>query len=181
MNKTMNKSSGARRAREEFDTEDSGVIRVGARRGPEDEEARRLLALTLFVRAVALLWIVQALEQWLRIIAPAQGSFADLTPATMTAILFFAVLNPVAAVGLWLLAPWGGVVWLLTLVAQVFVASSKPSFFLLGGALKFVDALLFGLYLFLSWRADSLHGEPSAIENLVARLRELARRNNRQS
>jgi hypothetical protein len=181
MNRSSPSSPARAGLRAELDAEDSGVIRVGARPGPEAEEARRLFALTVFVRVVALLWIVQALEQWLRIIAPAQGSFTDLTPATMTAIVFFAVLNPVAAVGLWLLAPWGGVVWLLTLVAQIFVAWSKPSFFLLGGALKFVDALLFGLYLFLSWRADSLNGEPSTIETLVARLRQLARRNSNQS
>ncbi|WP_298359090.1 DUF6163 family protein [Rhodoblastus sp.] len=175
MDKSINRLSPARG---EADAEETGAIRVGARPGPEAEEARRLFALTLFARVVALWWIVQALEQWLRIVAPAQGSFADLTPATMTAIIFFAVLNPVAAVGLWLLAPWGGVVWLLTLVAQVFVASFKPSFFLFGPALKFVDALLFALYLFLSWRAGSLRHEPSAIEHFIVGLRELARRNN---
>ena len=174
MDKSINRLSPARG---EADADETGAIRVGARPGPEAEEARRLFALTLFARVVALWWIVQALEQWLHIVAPAQGSFADLTPATMTAIIFFAVLNPVAAVGLWLLAPWGGVVWLLTLVAQVFVASFKPSFFLFGPALKFVDALLFALYLFLSWRAGSLRDEPSAIEHFIVRLRELARRN----
>ncbi len=168
------------RGRGNFDAEDYGAIKVGGRPGPEAEEARRIFALTVFVRVVALLWILQGLELWLRIIAPAHGSFDELSAATMTAIIFFAVLNPVAAVGLWLLAPWGGVVWLLTLIAQLFVAMVKPSFFLFGGALKFVDAVLFGLYLFLSWRADSLSGEPSAFDDLIARLRALARRNNTQ-
>ncbi len=164
----------------DLDEEDSGVIRVGARPAHEADETRRLFGLTLFVRVVAMLWIVLGLEQWLRIVAPAQGSFTGLTPATMTAIVFFAVLDPVAAVGLWLLAPWGGVVWLLTLVAQFFVVSAKPSFFLLGGALKFVDVVLFALYVILSWRADSLSGEPSMIADILARLRGLARRGDRK-
>lgn len=171
----MDKSA---RARGNLDAEDSGAIKVGARPGPEAEEARRIFALTLFVRIVALLWILQGLELWLRIIAPAHGSFDELSAATISAIVFFAVLDPVAAVGLWLLAPWGGVVWLLTLIAQFFVLMVKPSFFLFGGALKLVDAVLFALYLFLSWRADSLSGEPSAIDDLIARLRALTRRNN---
>jgi Family of unknown function (DUF6163) len=175
--RAMDKSG---RARREFDLEASGAIRVGARPGPEAEEARRLFALTLFVRVVALLWILEALEQWRRIIVPATGSFADLSPAMMTATIFFAVLDPVAAIGLWLLAPWGGVVWLLTLVAQIFVLTMKPSFFLFGGALKIVDAGLFGLYLFLSWRANSLSGEPSALDDVLARLREFARRDKTQ-
>jgi hypothetical protein len=166
----------ADRARKEFDPEGWGAIKVGARPGPEAEEARRLFALTLFVRVVALLWILQALEQWRRIIAPATGSFADLSPSMMTATIFFAVLDPAAAVGLWLLAPWGGVVWLLTLIAQLFVAWFKPSFFLLGGVLKIADGVLLALYLILSWRANNASGEPTAIDNLIARLRELARR-----
>lgn len=164
------------RARRETDPEASGAISIGARRGPEADEARRLFALTLFFRLVALLWIVQALEQWRRIIAPASGSFLDLSSSVMAATIFFAVLNPVAAVGLWLLAPWGGVVWLLTLIAQIFVVTTKPSFFLLGSWLKIIDGVLLALYLFLSWRANSAAGEASSIDRLIARLRALVYR-----
>ncbi|WP_298421812.1 hypothetical protein [Rhodoblastus sp.] len=161
------------RRRGEADPDATGVIRVGAKPGPEAEEARRFFALTLFFRLAALLWILQALEQWRRIIAPATGSFADFSASVMAATVFFAVLNPIAAVGLWLMAPWGGVVWLLTLIAQAFVASSKPSFFMLGGYTKVVDVVLLGLYLFLSWRAGGVSAEPSGIDRLIARLREL--------
>jgi len=160
--------------RREIDPDASGVINFGAKPGPEAEEERRLFALTLFFRVVALLWILQALEQWRRIVDPASGSFLDLSSSVMAATIFFAVLNPVAAVGLWLLAPWGGVVWLLTLMAQIFVAISKPTFFLLGGALKYVDGALLALYLLLSWRANGAVGELSSIDRLIARLRDMA-------
>jgi hypothetical protein len=160
-------------ARSDNGLEASGAIRVGVKSGPEADEARWSLALTIFFRIVALLWIFEALEQWRRIVAPATGSFLDLSTATMSAVIFFAVLNPVAAVGLWLIAPWGGVVWLLTLIAQVFVIVSKPSFFLFGGALKFADCVLLALYLFLSWRVNAASEGTPAIDRALARLREL--------
>jgi hypothetical protein len=159
-------------ARQDDGLEASGAIRVGVRNGPEADEARWSLALTVFFRIVALLWIVEALEQWRRIVAPASGSFLDLSTATMSAVIFFAVLNPIAAVGLWLIAPWGGVVWLLTLLAQIFVIVVKPSFFLFGGALKFADGVLLGLYLFLSWRVNAASEGTPGIDRALARLRE---------
>lgn len=165
-----------RSARREQDLEPSGAIRVGAKTGPEADEARWTLALTVFLRVVSLLWIFEGLEQWRRIIAPATGSFLDLSTAAMLATIFFAVLNPIAAVGLWLVAPWGGVVWLLTLFAQVFVIVSKPSFFLFGGALKWADGVLLALYLFLSWRANAASEGAGTIDGWLARLRELAQR-----
>ena len=36
--------------------------------------------------------------------------------------------NLLAAVGMWLAAPWGGVLWLFTAVAQAFVAVLLPDF-----------------------------------------------------
>jgi hypothetical protein len=163
-----------RHARDGAGTDASGAIRVGVKAGPDAAEARWGLALTVFLRLVSLLWIVQALEQWRRIVAPVSGSFLDLSPSAMSATIFFAVLNPVAAVGLWLIAPWGGVVWLLTLFAQVFVIVVKPSFFLFGGALKLVDGVLLAIYLFLSWRANSASDETVTLDRMIARARELA-------
>lgn len=160
--------------RKETDLEASGAIRVGAKPGPAAEDGRWTFALNLFFRLVALLWIVEGLEQWRRIIAPASGSFLDLSPPMMSATIFFAVLNPVAAVGLWLIAPWGWVVWLLTLIAQVFIVATKPSFFLFGGYLKVFDGVLLTLYLLLSWRANRASGEPNAIDRVIAKTREMA-------
>jgi hypothetical protein len=160
--------------RNSLENDSSGIIRVGAKPGPEAAEARWALALTFFFRAVSLLWIIEGLEQWRRIVAPATGSFLDLSPAAMSATIFFAVLNPIAAVGLWLVAPWGGVVWLLTLFAQVFVIVAKPSFFPFGGTLKIADGVLLALYLFLSWRANSVSEGGSTVDRTIARLRELA-------
>jgi hypothetical protein len=149
----------------------SPAIQVGVKAGPDAEEARWALIQILFFRAVSILWIVEGLLQWRRILAPEAGSFLDLSTATMSATIFFAVLDLVAAVGLWLIAPWGGVVWLLTVLAQVYVASIKPSFFSLGGGVRFFDLVLVAGYLFLSWRAHIASGEGGGIERLIETIR----------
>lgn len=149
----------------------SPAIQVGVKAGPDAEEARWTLIQTLFFRMVSILWIVEGLAQWRRILALEAGSFFDLSAATMSATIFFAVLNLVAAVGLWLIAPWGGVVWLLTVLAQFYVASIKPSFFWLGGGVRLFDFVLVAGYLFLSWRAHIASGEGGGIERLIESIR----------
>jgi hypothetical protein len=157
------------------DHEAGAAIQVGVKAGPDAEEARWSLVLTLFFRLVAFVWIAQGLEQWRRLIAPAAGSFLDMTGATLAATFFFSVMDLVAAVGLWLVAPWGGVVWLLTLLAQIFVASVKPGFFLLGVWTRPIDGLLLALYLALSWRANQAFGEHGPAGRLIEAIGVFAR------
>lgn len=152
------------------DHDRAGVIDFNARRGLEAEEARRVFALALFSRIVALMWIVVALEPWRRIMAPAAGSLDDLSFSMAAATLFFAVLDPIASVGLWLLAPWGGAVWLLTLTARIFVAWRKPSFFFAPEASVAIGLALLVAYLALSWRANRAADEESAAERAFAGL-----------
>ena len=51
-----------------------------------------------------------------------------MRPAMASAVIFFGVLDLVAAVGLWLATPWGGVLWLLAAVSQIFVAVGSDIF-----------------------------------------------------
>lgn len=152
------------------DDDRAGVIDFSARRGLEAEEARRIFALALFSRVVALMWILVALEPWRRIMAPVAGSLNDLSFSMAAATLFFAVLDPIAAVGLWLLAPWGGAVWLLSLTARIFVAWRKPSFFYAPDLAVACGLILLASYLFLSWRANRAPEEESAAERALAGL-----------
>ena len=147
--------------------ESSPAIQVGVKAGPDAKEARWTFILTVFFRVVSLLWIVEGLAMWRRILAPDASAFLDLSPAVMSATIFFAVLDLVAAVGLWLIAPWGGVVWLLTLLAQMFVSWIKPSFFLGGGGIRLLDVLLLAAYLILSWRANVASGEGGGLHRLI--------------
>ncbi|WP_294538381.1 hypothetical protein [uncultured Rhodoblastus sp.] len=152
--------------REEDARESSAAIQVGVKAGSDAEEARWTFYLTVFFRVVALWWIVEGLAQWRRILAPAGGSFVEYSAGSIAATTFFAVLDLVAAVGLWLIAPWGGVVWLLTLMAQFFVATIKPTFFFGGGGIRWLDGLLLAVYLFLSWRANVASGEFGTLDRL---------------
>ncbi|PPQ37387.1 hypothetical protein CH337_03895 [Rhodoblastus acidophilus] len=145
----------------------AAAIQVGGKAGADADQARWSFLLTIFFRAVALLWMLEGLDQWRRILSPAAGSFLDGSGAVAVAVVFFAVMDLVAAVGLWMVAPWGGVVWLLTLMAQIYVAAIKPSFFPGGGLIKGFDGVLVAIYLFLSWRANRANGEISALDRLI--------------
>src|SRR6201998_560084 len=71
--------------------------------------------LILFLRVMAAISLVKGLYHWAQVCgigAPADDGFEAHTIAWQTATVFFAVLDLVAAVGLWLAAAWGAVVWL---------------------------------------------------------------------
>lgn len=66
--------------------------------------------LVLFSRVVAGLTMLKGLYHWAVIcgfgVGPA-GGFQDQDLGWQIATVFFAIIDPVAAVGLWLAAPWG--------------------------------------------------------------------------
>src|SRR5262249_23214047 len=76
-----------------------------------DRWARRLV---MFLRAMAGLSMIKGLYHWAivcGISAPTPGGFADYPTPYQSATAFFAVIDLVAAVGLWLPGPWGGAGW----------------------------------------------------------------------
>jgi len=81
--------------------------------------------LVMFLRVVAGVSIVKGLYHWAAVcgfIGATDGGFFGHTPQWQTATVFFAVIDLVAAVGLWLAAPWGAVVWLTSAVSMVVIA-----------------------------------------------------------
>jgi hypothetical protein len=69
------------------------------------------------------------------------------------ATVFFAVIDLVAGVGLWLAAPWGAVVWLTSIISMAAVELLFPQIF--GGNIWVIVAELFllGGYLWLALMA----------------------------
>ena len=127
-------------------------IRVGDPSSVSDTPKWGLL-LSRFMRIVALFWLTQGLMHW-RIILGSDQSIFDVMPRNAAfAIIFFAVLDLVAGVGLWLATPWGGVLWLLIASAQIFVTLSLPGFFVGGYWLIGIDAALILFYLTLTFEA----------------------------
>ena len=127
-------------------------IRVGDA-GAAGEAARWGQMLTLFMRIMALFWLLQGVMQWVIVLAASRPIFDEAPTNAAIAIVFFAVLDLVAGVGLWLATPWGGVLWLLIAGAQIFVTLSVPGFFAGGYWLVALDLALIGLYFFLTFAA----------------------------
>ena len=87
-----------------------------------DSRSRLGFALVTFMRVMAALWIVRGLLQWSTVLMSSSNGgslFSDLAAPAMVAAVFFAVVDFVASIGLWLAAPWGGVIWLVAVGAQL--------------------------------------------------------------
>ncbi len=74
-----------------------------------------------FLRFLSLTMLVRGLFGWAAIlgIVPVAGlPFEAAPPLVQIAIAVYAVADLIAAVGLWLIAAWGSVLWLLVLVTR---------------------------------------------------------------
>lgn len=121
-----------------------------------DAETRFGTMLTWFMRLLALLWIAQGLANWALMLigdGDPQGVFGSMSDLARGAIIFFAVLDPMAAVGLWLAASWGGVVWLIAVAAQWLALVILPGFFAYDVAISAVDVPLVAGYFVLTFQA----------------------------
>ncbi|HEX3183105.1 MAG TPA: DUF6163 family protein [Beijerinckiaceae bacterium] len=135
------------------DDRSSDAIVLGER-AKDADETRWGMLLVLFMRIVAVLWVYQGLVQWHVILSAEQSIFDVLPVQTSVAVVFFAVLDLLAAVGMWLAAPWGGVLWLFTAVAQAFVTVLLPDFFAGGRIVIALDCVLLVLYFILTFKAS---------------------------
>ncbi len=109
--------------------------------------------LVLFLRLMAAVSLVKGLYHWTQVCGigvRADAGFEAHTIAWQTATVFFAVLDLIAAVGLWLAAAWGAVVWLTSVVSMAVVEVFFPQVY--GGSLFIVllEVTLLGAYLFLA-------------------------------
>ena len=111
--------------------------------------------LVWFMRVVALAWVGKGVLTWAEIvdILPGAPPFEAGPPGRQAAIVYFAVIDLTAAVGLWLTTAWGGVVWLLAATSTMTLALLTPQFVPVPTALVIVLASIVGLYFILSWLA----------------------------
>jgi hypothetical protein len=86
-------------------------------------------ALVWYMRVLALLWIAKGLGFWALILGvgyPIPAFEARSTGAQAT-VIYFAIIDQVAAVGLWLTSVWGGVMWLLAIMSHLILGFFFPS------------------------------------------------------
>lgn len=120
----------------------------------QHEDSRFGHLLVVFMRIVAALWIFEGLMQWGAVIVTnidGRSGLATLSTPAVVAVVFFAVINLIASVGLWLATPWGGVIWLVTAGAQLFVIIIMPGFFDHPILTALSNLVLIGVYLTLTW------------------------------
>src|SRR5206468_7707599 len=112
--------------------------------------------LVLFLRVMAVASIVKGLYHWAVICginAPFPSGFDSYSPPYQVATVFFAVIDPVAGVGLWLAAPWGAVVCLASVISMAAVELLFPQIY--GGNTWVIvaEVLLLASYLWLALMA----------------------------
>jgi hypothetical protein len=109
--------------------------------------------LVLFLRIMAAVSLAKGLYHWGQVCGI--GAMPDETFEThslpwQSATVFFAVIDLVAAVGLWLAAAWGAVVWLTSVVSMAMVELFFPGVY--GGSILVViiELGLLAVYLCLA-------------------------------
>ena len=119
--------------------------------------ARWDLVLVWYMRLLALVWIAKGLSAWALILGagyPVQ-SFEVRSTGHQATVIYFAVIDPIAAVGLWLASVWGGVMWLLAIMSHLILSFFFPSVVPSNAvSISFFLAAIVG-YLAISWLAAS--------------------------
>lgn len=113
--------------------------------------------LVWFMRMLALMWIAWGLGYW-AVILGADNSptpFEARTTGFQATTIYFAIIDLVAAVGLWLTSTWGGVLWLLAVMSHLILAVFFPHIVAGGPVLIGLFLAFIVAYLLISWLAAS--------------------------
>jgi hypothetical protein len=151
----MSDTSSRDQARDNARDKAISVAAISSERIESDDNVwtRRLV---LFLRIMAVLSILKGLYHWALVtgfIGGEDSAFEYQPTAWQAATVYFAVIELVAAVGLWLATPWGAVVWLTTVVSMAVIELMFPGIY--GGSLLVVagEAAMLAAYLVLAWMA----------------------------
>ena len=118
------------------------AIHLGAEVAAGKVTTRWGTMLVIFMRIVSALWIFQGLLQWKTILAPDGLPLDSMPKPVAVAVAFFAVSDLLAAVGLWLATPWGGVLWLFSACAAIVIALFMPELQIGGRVMLLIDFVL---------------------------------------
>jgi fatty acid desaturase len=113
---------------------------------------RRLI---LFLRVMAGVSMIKGLYHWSQVcgIGAGEDLFENHSIAWQTATVFFAVIDLVAAVGLWLAAAWGAVIWLTSVASMLVLVIFFPQVFGGGFLTVLLEGGLLGIYLWLALKS----------------------------
>lgn len=112
--------------------------------------------LVLFLRIMAGVSLLKGLHHWAQvtgIFVRPENAFELQSIAWQASTVFFAVIDLVAAVGLWLAAAWGAVIWLTSLVSIIALDLFFPQVFNGGLVLTGVEFVALSVYLWLALKS----------------------------
>ena len=112
--------------------------------------------LVLFLRVMAAFSLLKGLYHWSRVLGIGAGDgelFEYHSIAWQAATVFFAVIDLVAAVGLWLAAAWGAVIWLMAVASMLAVEIFFPQVFGGGWFTALFEFGMLALYLWLALKS----------------------------
>jgi hypothetical protein len=136
-----------------------GIRMNDALGAPVGAEAFRPTLTIIYMRVVALLLLVAGLVRACQIlgITPDGADFSDLAPAWRAGAATLLLVDLFAAVGLWIGAVWGPVMWAVALAVEISMYTLFADLFGTYPLRIGVHALLFGGFLLLSfveWRRN---------------------------
>jgi hypothetical protein len=113
-----------------------------------------------FLRAMAAIAMFQGLYHWAQVCGIGFGEvqpFEYRSIAWQTATVFFAVIDLVAAIGLWLAAAWGAVIWLTAVASMLAVEIFFPQVFGGSWVTGALEGALLAVYLWLALKSAQEH------------------------
>ena len=125
----------------------------------EPQVGRWTRRLVLFLRLMAAVSMLKGIYHWSRVCGIGAGSelFEYQSTAWQTATVFFAVIDLVAAVGLWLAAAWGAVIWLMSVASMLAFEIFFPQVFGGGLIIGLAEGSLLAIYLWLALKSAKEH------------------------
>ena len=131
----------------------------------ETKRNRFEVTLDAYLLGLSFVMMVLGLRAWAAIVGLLDGpdaTFLDMSPAWKIALMHMAVVDPIAAVGLWMRSSWGRVVWIYAALAEttmhtVFYAALGPNFLLV--LLHLVTLIGFIALYVLASRSDESEAE----------------------
>jgi hypothetical protein len=114
------------------------VSETGALQEPKQDKRQNVWTrrLVLFLRIMALVSMLKGLYHWSQVLGIGDGNgstFEQASTPWQAATIFFAVIDLVSGVGIWLAAAWGGVVWLTATISMAAIELFFPQVY--GGRL----------------------------------------------
>jgi len=112
--------------------------------------------LVFYLRVMAAIALCKGLYHWAEVtgfIGTQDTAFEVQPTSWQAATIYFAVIELVAAVGLWLATPWGAVVWLTSVVSMGVIELMFPNIYGGNFMIVIVEAVLLAIYMALAWMA----------------------------